>query len=186
MGGEECDCGSPERCLARRSTCVPPGLRRGETECRVRQARGGSSSKQCSRLGLQSCSCPPVTNSITQRPRGKGACLPGSGPTHSSRTCSAFLEGCVGTVGQCSTVSPPQPSGATLSPHSLSISRTSVERFSACKPKLTQTAGSWTSSAAQNHPSPSPISPPPLCCQDSKMLSAGRLNPASVGNTYCS
>jgi len=64
--GEECDCGSPERCLARRSTCVPPGLRRGETECRVRQARGGSSSKQCSRLGLQSCSCPPVTNSITQ------------------------------------------------------------------------------------------------------------------------
>ena len=66
-------------------------------------------------------------------------------------------------------------------------SLTSVERCSACKPKLTQTAGSLTSSAAQNHPSPSPISPPPhLRCQDSKMLSAGRPNPTPARNTYCS
>ena len=35
--------------------------------CRVRQARGGSESKQCSRLGLQACSCPAASNAITQR-----------------------------------------------------------------------------------------------------------------------
>ena len=35
--GEECDCGSVEACLARRSLCVPPGAWRGERQCSVRK-----------------------------------------------------------------------------------------------------------------------------------------------------
>ena len=52
--GEECDCGPAEHCVAERSSCVPPGLRRGERECRMRVPR----SRDCSRLGLVTCSCP--------------------------------------------------------------------------------------------------------------------------------
>lgn len=36
--GEECDCGSVEGCLAARSCCTPPGLRRGESACRWRRS----------------------------------------------------------------------------------------------------------------------------------------------------
>ncbi len=36
--GEECDCGSVESCLAARSCCSPPGLRRGELACHWRRS----------------------------------------------------------------------------------------------------------------------------------------------------
>jgi hypothetical protein len=36
--GEECDCGSVESCLAARSCCAPPGLRRGELACHWRRS----------------------------------------------------------------------------------------------------------------------------------------------------
>jgi hypothetical protein len=36
--GEECDCGSVESCLAARSCCSPPGLRRGEMACHWRRS----------------------------------------------------------------------------------------------------------------------------------------------------
>ncbi|XP_023332750.1 disintegrin and metalloproteinase domain-containing protein 10 [Eurytemora carolleeae] len=35
--GEECDCGGVANCLKERSCCTPPGLRRGEEECRWRR-----------------------------------------------------------------------------------------------------------------------------------------------------
>ena len=60
-------------------------------------------------------------------------------------------------------------------------SLTQVERCSACAPRSTPTAGSSTSSAAQNRPSPSHTSPPPPHHRrDQKMHSTGRPSP---GNT---
>lgn len=63
--GERCDCGSPEQCLAVSSDCVPPGLRRGESECQYRQSSRPQKSSQCSRIGLKTCHCPRESNSVT-------------------------------------------------------------------------------------------------------------------------
>ena len=85
---------------------------------RVRHARRGHQVKQCSRLGLQTCSCSQESNSVQQRWDGQlllelwgqfdncfsaarraaktssqGACLRGSGPRCYSSTCSASLAG---------------------------------------------------------------------------------------------
>ena len=35
--GEQCDCGSVEQCLDKKSLCVPPGMWRGESQCRIRK-----------------------------------------------------------------------------------------------------------------------------------------------------
>ena len=86
---------------------------------RVRHARRGRQVKQCSRLGLQTCSCSQESNSVQQsrwdgqlllelwvqldncfsaarraaRTSSQGACPQGSGPRCSSSTCSASLAG---------------------------------------------------------------------------------------------
>ena len=75
---EECDCGGMERCLEMKSSCTPPGLRRGEIECHFRKLTHYSSKSNeivrkkkvkkntdCSRLGLQHCPCPGSRNSVT-------------------------------------------------------------------------------------------------------------------------
>ena len=75
---EECDCGGMEKCLERKSSCIPPGLRKGEIECHFRKSIHYSSkshhkvhkmkitqANDCSRLGLQPCACPGSRNSVT-------------------------------------------------------------------------------------------------------------------------
>ena len=78
--GEDCDCGSVEECLDKKSHCVPPGMWRGETQCTVRRLikyQDHSDSKRlikyqdhpdnkCNILGLEPCQCPyHHENSVT-------------------------------------------------------------------------------------------------------------------------
>jgi len=75
---EECDCGGVENCLEVKSSCIPPGLRRGEIECTFRKKSYSYSTSKvsvnkqrlqqnsdCSRLGLDSCDCPGQDNSLS-------------------------------------------------------------------------------------------------------------------------
>ena len=72
--GEDCDCGSVEECLDRKSHCVPPGMWRGETQCTVRRLikyQDHPDTKihdenMCNILGLDTCQCPYYhENSVT-------------------------------------------------------------------------------------------------------------------------
>ena len=65
---EDCDCGSVEECLDKKSLCVPPGMWRGETQCTARKLiridDPGRLSDTCSVLGLVTCTCPYHENSV--------------------------------------------------------------------------------------------------------------------------
>ena len=66
---EDCDCGSVEECLDKKSLCVPPGLWRGETQCSIRKLVRFEEPRMqkkdtCSVLGLDKCSCPYHENSV--------------------------------------------------------------------------------------------------------------------------
>ena len=89
--GEDCDCGSVEECLDKKSHCVPPGMWRGETQCTVRRLikyqdhpdskrlikypdhsnskrliKYQDHSDKCNILGLEPCQCPyHHENSVT-------------------------------------------------------------------------------------------------------------------------
>ena len=75
--GESCDCGGVEKCLESGSPCTPPGMWRGEVECKLRKStyytkkmletKGCSPQEaECSRLGLESCKCKNSINSVHQ------------------------------------------------------------------------------------------------------------------------
>lgn len=82
--GEECDCGDLESCVLTSSRCVPPGLRRAETQCTVRKPSHPRTNDQCHMLGLVSCSCPQHANDVSppactnccQRPGYPSNCRP--------------------------------------------------------------------------------------------------------------
>ena len=62
--GEQCDCGDIETCVQTSPMCVPPGLRRSETECSIRFS-GDSKNTDCSRLGLKPCQCKRHENAVS-------------------------------------------------------------------------------------------------------------------------
>ena len=66
---EDCDCGSVEECLDKKSLCVPPGMWRGEKQCTVRklirfEEPRNTKEDTCSVLGLDTCTCPYHENSV--------------------------------------------------------------------------------------------------------------------------
>ena len=52
-----------------KSPCVPPGLRRGQTQCTLRRERVNKS-QDCGRLGLSPCQCPEEHENSVYRDMG--------------------------------------------------------------------------------------------------------------------
>ena len=86
--GEDCDCGSVEDCLDKKSLCVPPGRWRGESQCTARklikfEEPAKIKRDTCSVLGLTECTCPYHENSVLScdddvfcRRQSSSSCLP--------------------------------------------------------------------------------------------------------------
>ena len=80
-----------ETCVYTRSQCVPPGLRRGQTQCTLRRERVNKG-QDCGRLGLTPCQCPEQHENSVYRDQGcQSCCRSATGSCRSANQKAVFV-----------------------------------------------------------------------------------------------